>query len=168
MLRMTMIKIGGIPGAARASKPVQVQVHVEVMLAQVLAEQPSELMVYLAAAQFPGGGRKLGRVSNGKRGNCSMLKYETVLESHRRIADAGSVNRGIVLKAVAAKAKFKVARKAEFEQALQLLQAGRGGYPFFNFEDAALRGVGRVGNRRTVGHGSNNIARRRLLANRPN
>src|SRR5947209_3557543 len=144
--------VEGMAGAARASKPVQVQVHIEVRLAKVFAEKASELMIYLAGPHRSGGSREFGRVTNGQGRNASVLAQKAVLKTYAAIADAGGMDGGIVLKAVAAKTQFEIARESELEQTLNLLKAGSRRDTLFNLKHAALGGVGRVRNRRAVRH----------------
>src|SRR5205085_12589769 len=100
--------VEGMAGAVRASKPVQVQVHIEVRLAEVFAEKAGELMSYLAGSHRTGGSREFGRVTNGQRRNASALAQKTVLETYAGIADAGGVDGGIMLKAVPAETQFEI------------------------------------------------------------
>ncbi len=148
------------PAVALVPHELHSLIYIEMMFPEILADQQLHGMPHGAGAQAGGGRRQRRGIQNREGGTRAFLAKYLELEAGAGIGD--SCDPGVAFKGIVRQAQLQILEDAELEQPIHVLVAAGGLQPVFDFQHAALHGLGRSGKSGAVGNRSDFVGVRRL------
>lgn len=139
----------------RATEEVNAFVPVEMMLAEILADENLYGVPESALAQIVSSGGKRRVIEKGESWESLALGFDFVLDADTGVSEAG--DRIIALEGQIRKTEFEVRRSAELQQTVYVLMTARCFDSVLCFQNATLNGFGGCGECGSIGNSSDGL-----------